>query len=150
MFLHSRTSRCNIMISIHLPLSPFPQGYTNVTEVARCNENFAPYVVVIGNLQEPSQMFIVVDQQIVTEVNIIYSPFALLSAIFVFNIHYPKGCTNGSLYIWLFFVKSITYCVAGLGMSYCFCTHYHYCTLILFSASIMVHVHVKSATHTKL
>ena len=77
MFLHSLTSRCN---SNHLPLSPFPQGCTNVTDVARCNENLTPYVLVIGDLQEPSQAFIVVDQQIVTEVNIIDIPFALLSA----------------------------------------------------------------------
>ena len=72
----------------------YPQGCTNVTEVARCNENLAPYVLVIGELQEPSQAFIVVDRQIVTEVNITDIPLCLLSAFFLFNIHYPKGCNN--------------------------------------------------------
>ena len=82
------------MYSNHLPLSPFPQGCTNITEVARCNENLAPYVLVIGDIQEPSQAFIVVDRQIVTEVNIIDIPLVLLAAFFVFNIHYPKGSNN--------------------------------------------------------
>lgn len=65
-----------------------------MTEVARCNENLALYVLIIGDIQDPSQAFIVVDRQILTEVNITDIPLTLLSAFFVFNIHYPKGCNN--------------------------------------------------------
>ena len=48
----------------------------------------------VGDQENPTQAFLVVDREIVTEVNIEDIPFTLMSSFFVFNIHYPKGCNN--------------------------------------------------------
>ena len=48
----------------------------------------------VGDFEDPTQAFLVVDRQVVTEVNIEDAPLALMSAFFVCNIHYPKGCCN--------------------------------------------------------
>ena len=45
----------------------------------------------VGDYEDPTQAFLVVDCQVVMEVNIEDIPLALMSA---FNIHYPKGCSN--------------------------------------------------------
>lgn len=71
-----------------------PQGCTSVTEIASCNENLVPYVLIIGDLDDPTQAYLVVDRQVVTEVDIINIPLVLMSAFFIFNIRYPKGCSN--------------------------------------------------------
>ena len=57
--------------------------------------NLAPYMLVIGGIQSSTQAFLVVDKKIITEVNNFEDiPFCLMSAFFVFNIHYPVGCSN--------------------------------------------------------
>ena len=48
----------------------------------------------IGDEENPTQAFLVVDRQVVMEVSIDDIPLALMSAFFIFNIHYPKGCSN--------------------------------------------------------
>ena len=70
------------------------QGCTNVTEVAAGNENLAPYVLVVSDQQEAMQTFLIVDRQVVMEVQLENVPLILMSAFFVFNIHYPVGCSN--------------------------------------------------------
>ena len=48
----------------------------------------------VGDFEDPTQAFLVVDRQVVTEVNIEDVPLVLMSAFFVCNIHYPKCCCN--------------------------------------------------------
>ena len=62
-----------------------PQGCTSVTEITSCNANLVPYVLIIGDLDDPTQAFLVVDRQVVTEVDIINIPLVLMSA-FLFLI----------------------------------------------------------------
>ena len=59
-----------------------PQDCTNVTETASCNDNLAPYVIVIGDLDDPTQAFLEVDRQVVTE----DIPLVLMSAFFIVTL----------------------------------------------------------------
>ena len=48
-------------------------------------------VLVVGDIQS----FLVVDKKVVCEIeSFVDIPFCLMSALFVFNIHYPVGCSN--------------------------------------------------------
>ena len=50
-----------------------------------------PYVVLTGE----DLAYLVIDKQIVDQVTSVQEiPFLLMSAFFVFNICYPKGCNN--------------------------------------------------------
>ena len=48
-----------------------------------------PYVLMFRD-----QFFLVIDCIVVTEVDAETVPITLLSSYFVFNIRYPKGCSN--------------------------------------------------------
>ena len=53
-----------------------------------------PYILVCG-ADANIQSFLVVDKVIISEVKTFNDlPFALMSAYFVFNICYPRGCNN--------------------------------------------------------
>ena len=56
--------------------------------------NLAPYIFASGDVQSPIQTFLVIDKKVVCEVTFEDVPFVLISAFFVFNICYPKGCSN--------------------------------------------------------
>ena len=57
--------------------------------------NLTPYMLVVGGYKDPKQAFLVADKKIVSEVQCFEDlPFCLMSAYFVFNIHYPTGCSN--------------------------------------------------------
>lgn len=72
----------------------FVQGCTNVTAVAEGNSNITPYILVTGE-DDGMQTFLVVDKSILSEVPLNCTlPFVLMAAFFVFNICYPKGCSN--------------------------------------------------------
>ena len=47
-----------------------------------------PYLLVLGSLQNPMQSLLIVDQEILCEIDIEDSPFAIISVFFVFNIQY--------------------------------------------------------------
>ena len=54
-----------------------------------------PYSLLLGSVYDSSQMFLVVDKVIVTELkNKFDLLFTLLSSFYVFNICYPRGCNN--------------------------------------------------------
>ena len=72
----------------------FTQGCTNVTNIAAECTNMAPYIMIIGTWQQARQAFLVVDKQVVMDVDIKDIPIVLMSAFFVYNIHYPSGCSN--------------------------------------------------------
>ena len=48
-----------------------------------------------GTLQDPGQVFLVVDKTVINEIHPFEDiPLVLLSAYFVFNIKYAVGCNN--------------------------------------------------------
>lgn len=53
-----------------------------------------PYVLVHGSYKDPKQSFLITDRRVVCEVDIKDVPLALMSAFFVYNICYTKGCDN--------------------------------------------------------
>lgn len=53
-----------------------------------------PYVLVLGSFKLPKQAFLIVDDEVVSEIEIQDIPLALLSSFSVFNICYTKGCNN--------------------------------------------------------
>ena len=63
------------------------------TEVKTRGQNM-PYLLCCGDIVEPQHLYLILDQQILCEVQNKDAVFALLSAFFVFNVCYPKGCTN--------------------------------------------------------
>lgn len=53
-----------------------------------------PFLLVCQNDLEDQQVFLCIDRQLITEVSMENSVLLLLSAFYVFNICYPKGCNN--------------------------------------------------------
>ena len=62
-------------------------------EIKKRGQN-APYLLCSGEVVSPEQLYLVLDQQILCEIENNDAVFALLSAFFVFNVCYPKGCNN--------------------------------------------------------
>ena len=58
------------------------------------NSNLAPYALIVGSWEEARQAFLTVDKQVIMEMDIKDVPLVLMSAFFVYNIHYPSGCSN--------------------------------------------------------
>ena len=72
----------------------FPQSCTNIAAVVKNNGNKTPYVL-LSEDDGQLQTFLVVDKTIVCEMEVTSDiPFILLAVFFVFNICYPKGCSN--------------------------------------------------------
>ena len=72
----------------------FLQETCNPTQVIQSNKQSEPYVLVVGTPSNPVQAFLAVDRQLLTEVDILDCPLAFMTAFFVFNICYSKGCFN--------------------------------------------------------
>lgn len=70
------------------------QGATNVESIAQMKKQLQPYLLVTGDMNEPDQVFLVVDCQVIGEVEIENLTLVLLAAYFVYNICYVKGCNN--------------------------------------------------------
>ena len=51
-------------------------------------------MLVTGTLQDPGQVFLVVDKTVINEINQFEDILFLFSAYFVFNIKCPIGCNN--------------------------------------------------------
>ena len=51
-----------------------------------------PYIIISG--EDDLEAHLVVDKRVIDRVPVDNLPFVLLSAFFVFNICYPKGCNN--------------------------------------------------------
>ncbi len=58
------------------------------------NSNLAPYILVVGDYSQAKQAFLVTDQRVILEVNLVDIPLILMSAFFIYNICYPIGCYN--------------------------------------------------------
>ena len=69
----------------------FLQGCTDVKTLVSNIISLEPYVVLTGE----DLAYLVIDKQIVDQVTSVQEiPLLLMSAFFVFNICYPKGCNN--------------------------------------------------------
>lgn len=68
---------------------PF-QGSSDVTAVVSDNDHLEPYILVV----ESNEVYLVVDKRVVHQVEVMDIPFNLMAAYFVYNICYPKGCSN--------------------------------------------------------
>ena len=91
---HRSDVRLDRILCCHAYWLLFLQASTNVTKVAEGNKQLEPYVLVVGDVQSPTQTFLVTDQRVVTEIDIDDVPLTLMAAYFAFNICYPKGCNN--------------------------------------------------------
>ena len=70
------------------------QGCENVTTVVEDISNLTPYMLIVGNIGDATQAFLVAVKKIISDVKFDDLPFCLMAAFFVFNICYPKGCCN--------------------------------------------------------
>jgi len=61
----------------------------NVTMVVEDITNLTPYMLIVGNIGDATQAFLVADK-IISDVKFDDLPFCLMAAFFVFNICYPK------------------------------------------------------------
>ena len=64
----------------------FLQASTNVTKVAEGNKQLEPYVLVVGDVQSPTQTFLVTDQRVVTEIDTDDVPLTLMATYFAFTV----------------------------------------------------------------
>ena len=60
--------------------------------MAKDSGRLEPYIAIVG--KESLDAYLVVDQQVIDEVPIHNLPYLLIAAFFVYNICYPKGCSN--------------------------------------------------------
>ena len=106
------------------------QGATNVESIAQMKKQLQPYLLVTGDINEPDQVFLVVDCQVIGEVELKNLTLVLLAAYFVYNICYAKGCNNFFLFWKCYF--SIATLTKHLQLSNMFSQHYiifrHTCT----------------------
>ena len=82
------------------------QGATAVTDIVSGKKQPEPYILVVGEMEQVQQVFLVTDNDIVTEIELSNVPLCLLAAYFVFNIQYPKGCKNVYTFLEVFFMGS--------------------------------------------
>ncbi len=61
---------------------------TNVIEEKNQSE---PYLLVLGTWSTPVEVFVIIDQEVLCEVEIKSATLAIISAFFVFNICYIKS-----------------------------------------------------------
>ena len=59
-----------------------------------CTCQAEPMVVVVGDYREPEQAFLVSENKTVCEIKTGDIPIYLLAMFYVYNMCYPKGCTN--------------------------------------------------------
>ena len=77
----------------------------NVAAVATENQNVSPYVIIVGDVKQARQAFLVIDKQVVTDMEFEDIPVILMSAYFIFNICYPHGCCNFYTFMEVFTFK---------------------------------------------
>ena len=67
-----------------------------------------PCALVRGSLQDVKDAFLVIEKQVHCKIPAQEIPLALVSAFFVFNMHYPPGCTNFYSFLECFFMSKQT------------------------------------------
>ena len=65
---------------------------SDVSSIALNNERLEPYIIISGDHELKASL--VVDKCVIDSVSMTELPYTLMSAFFVYNICYPKGCNN--------------------------------------------------------
>ena len=60
--------------------------YQCLPKVAEGNKQLEPYVLVVGDVQSPTQTFLVTDQRVITEIDTDDVPLTLMAAYFAFTV----------------------------------------------------------------
>ena len=68
----------------------FLQESASIEMVAEENEQLQPYILVVGDVENPTQTFLITDHKVVTEVPLDDIPLTLMAAYFAYNM-LPKG-----------------------------------------------------------
>jgi hypothetical protein len=72
---------------------------TDIEDVIDKNQS-EPYILTIGELENPTQIFIIVEKDIFTEIKSFQDVvYGLMSSFFVLNLCYPHGCNNVYLFL---------------------------------------------------
>ena len=78
----------------------------NIESIATDVQELAPTLLVVGNLNEVKEVFLVIEKTIVCQIRSIDEPpLLLLAAFYSFNISYPKGLET--------MYKLLEYCILG-------------------------------------
>ena len=80
----------------------FTKVTTDIQEVAKNIEEPAPSLVVLGQLKDAKEVFLVVEGNLISKIEIIKAPIILIGAFYCFNMTYPKGLHN--LYMFLEYI----------------------------------------------
>ena len=77
-----------------------------------------PMAVFIGDCKDPAQVFLVCEKKILGEISAKDIPISLLMPYYIFNMCYPKGCSNFYIFIetgiFNMTIKKVPHTVAGL------------------------------------
>ena len=65
-----------------------------MSSIASSNNTLEPYIMVYGEDQSNANAYLIVDKRVIGIVKMTELPFALMAAFFVYNICYPRGCSN--------------------------------------------------------
>ena len=68
------------------------QGVGIKTIISTCQPE--PFVIVVGDHHSAEQAFLVCENKVVCEISLKDIPIYLVAIYYVFNMCYPKGCTN--------------------------------------------------------
>ena len=64
----------------------------DVTALAKDGGNLAPYIILIGDLQNQSNADLIIDHEVIAEIECFLDiPIVLMSAYFIFNMFYPHN-----------------------------------------------------------
>lgn len=81
----------------------FLQESTDLQTATKDKGQNQPYILICGDLLQPDQLMLVIDNQVICDIEEDDIPFALMSAYYVFNICYVQGCNN----VFKFFESSL-------------------------------------------
>ena len=85
---------CFVSLSVHCNLQIIIQGAVDVDQIVKHCPNKHPYILVIGTIKSPEQLFLIADKTVVREVEMNSVLTNLLAAYYVFNVCYPRGLVN--------------------------------------------------------
>ena len=65
-----------------------------MSSIASNNDTLEPYIIITGEDQSDATAYMIVDKRIIDTVEMAEMPLALMAAFFLYNICYPRGCSN--------------------------------------------------------
>lgn len=109
---------CFVTLSVHCNLHII-QGAVHVDQIVKHCPNKHPYILVIGTIKSPEQLFLIADKTVVREVEVNSVLTNLLAAYYMFNVCYPRGLVNLFTFLEVFLLhlnpKKVAPCVKLLN-----------------------------------